>query len=75
MNKSPDFGVQSYCFRNFKDNHEVAQKVLNIGLNSIELCGVHADLSNTESVKEAVSIYKKAGISIVSIGVQTFTGQ
>jgi len=75
MNKSPDFGVQSYCFRHFKDNAVIAQKVRDIGLSSIELCGVHADLDKPESVKEAVAIYKKAGVSIVSLGVQTFTGK
>ena len=68
------FGVQSYCFRAFKDNAVVARKVREIGLDSIELCGVHADLANLESVKNAVKIYRDAGVSIVSIGVQTFTG-
>jgi len=72
--KTPDFGVQSWCFRHFKDNTVVAQKVRDIGLSQIELCGVHADLNKPEAVKEAVAIYKKAGVSIVSIGVQTFTG-
>ena len=74
MKKSPDFGVQSYCFRHFKDNALIAQKVRDIGLNSIELCGVHADLGKPDEVKEVVGIYKKAGVSIISIGVQTFTG-
>jgi len=75
MKKNPDFGVQSYCFRHFKDNNVIAQKVRDIGLRSIELCGVHADLNKPDSVKEAVGIYNKAGVSIISIGVQTFTGQ
>ncbi len=72
--KAPDFGVQSYCFRHFKDNNVIAKKVRDIGLNRIELCGVHADLNNPGAVKEVTSIYREAGVSIVSIGVQTFTG-
>ena len=75
MTQKPDFGVQSYCFRHFKDNEVLAQKVRAIGLEKIELCGVHADFSQPEAFKEVVAIYKKAGISVVSIGVQTFEGR
>jgi len=73
--KTPDFGVQSWCFRHFKDNNVVAKKVRDIGLSKIEICGVHADLDKPESVKEVAAIYQKAGISVISIGVQTFTGK
>jgi len=74
MNKNPPFGVQSYCFRHFKDNAVVAKKVRDIGLDKIELCAVHADFNQPETVKKALDIYRQAGISIVSIGVQTFDG-
>lgn len=69
-----DFGVQSYCFREFKDNASVAQKVKQIGLDKIEVCGVHADFSKPEAFGGVVKTYKDAGISVISIGVQTFTG-
>src|SRR5215210_8441241 len=76
MTVSParDFGVQSYCFRNFKDNNQVAELVKQIGLNKIEVCGVHADFEDPESFKGVVSTYESAGVKVVSIGVQTFTG-
>ncbi|HSI86513.1 MAG TPA: sugar phosphate isomerase/epimerase [Candidatus Methylacidiphilales bacterium] len=74
MSNYPFFGVQSWCLRNFKDNNVVAQKVNALGLNKIELCGVHADFSKPEAFKEVVDIYTRAGISIVSMGVQTFEG-
>ncbi|PCJ59680.1 MAG: hypothetical protein COA79_09760 [Planctomycetota bacterium] len=69
-----DFGVQSYCFREFKDNIDVAKKVKEIGVSSIEICAVHADFNDIESWKKIVKIYEDAGVSIVSIGVQTFKG-
>ncbi len=69
-----NFGVQSYCFRNFKDNKEVAQLVKKIGVSSIELCGVHADFDKPEAFKDVVKIYEDAGVKIVSLGVQTFVG-
>jgi len=68
-------GVQSYCFRNFKDNASVASKVREIGLERVEVCRVHADFHDTKSWKEAVRVYQDHGISIVSIGVETFDGE
>lgn len=74
MKKSLDFGVQSYCFRHFKDNPTVAKKVRGIGLDKIELCGVHADFSKPELFPAIVDLYQKEGVTIVSLGVQTFEG-
>lgn len=72
---APSFGVQSYCFRHFSDNRDVAAKTRECGLDKIELCGVHADFNRPESFGEIVQIYRDAGIGIVSIGVQTFGGE
>lgn len=70
-----DFGVQSYCFRNFKDNAQVASMVKEIGLDKIEICAVHADLDDPAAFKDVVKIYEDAGVSVISIGVQTFAGK
>lgn len=75
MNNALNFGVQSYCFREFKDNATVAQKVKDIGVNSIEVCAIHADFNNPEHFKNVVKTYRDAGVKIVSIGVQTFKGE
>jgi len=72
--KPTDFGVQSFCFRHFKDNTRVAKMVREIGLDKIEVCGVHADLNDPEAFKEVNKIYQNEGVSIISIGVQTFQG-
>ncbi len=69
------FGVQSYCFRHFKNNATVATKVRGIGLDQIELCGVHADFDQPAAFPAIVDIYRNEGVSIVSLGVQTFTGR
>jgi len=74
MSKPLDFGVQSYCFRNFKSNADVAAKVREIGLDKIEVCAVHADFNNPEAWKDIVKTYQDAGVAVVSIGVQTFSG-
>jgi len=74
MSKALDFGVQSYCFREFKKNTDVAQKVREIGLDKVELCGVHADFHQPGAFKEVVKIYQDAGISVVSLGVENLTG-
>lgn len=69
-----DFGVQSYCFRHFKDNAEVADKVREIGLDKIELCAVHANFDDPKAFARIVETYHSAGVAVVSIGVQTFSG-
>jgi sugar phosphate isomerase/epimerase len=74
MSKPLDFGVQSFCFRNFKDNKDVARMVREIGVDKIEVCGIHADFNQPEAWKEVVGVYGDAGVSVVSIGVQTFNG-
>ena len=74
MASATDFGVQSFCFRSIKDNAQVAAQVREIGLNKIEVCAVHADFNDVEAWKEIVKTYQDAGVSIVSIGVQTFNG-
>ncbi|HEY3329066.1 MAG TPA: sugar phosphate isomerase/epimerase [Capsulimonadaceae bacterium] len=67
-------GVQSYCFRGFKDNAKVASLVREIGVAAIELCGVHADFNAPATWDEVIATYKNAGVEIVSIGVQGFNG-
>jgi sugar phosphate isomerase/epimerase len=74
MTPSIDFGVQSWCFRETKDNEALAGKVRAIGLDKVELCGVHGDFSHPESFGSVVETYRAGGVSIISLGVQTFTG-
>ena len=74
MSAALDYGVQSFCFRYFKDNADVAQKVKDIGLDKIEVCQAHADFKNPDAWKDIVKTYNDAGVSVISIGVQTFTG-
>jgi sugar phosphate isomerase/epimerase len=74
MIKALDFGVQSYCFRETKKNEDVAKKVREIGLNKVEICGVHADFHQVSAFKDVAAIYQEAGVSIVSFGVETFVG-
>ncbi len=74
MSKAMDFGMQSYCFRETKNNADVAAKVREIGVNKVELCAVHADFNNPTAFKDVVKTYRDAGISIISLGVETFVG-
>ena len=72
MGFADSLGVQSYCFRGFKENEKVAELVRQCGLSRIELCGVHADFANEKTFDEVIGIYRRAGVQIVSIGVQGF---
>ncbi|OGV70202.1 MAG: hypothetical protein A3K19_16485 [Lentisphaerae bacterium RIFOXYB12_FULL_65_16] len=75
MDFGKELAVQSYCFRGFKANPEVIEKVKAIGLSRIELCGVHVDFANDAKFDEVIDLYRKAGVKICSIGVQGFSGK
>jgi len=64
-----DLAVQSFCFRGFKKNSEVAECVKQCGLSKLELSGAHVDFSDSSACKAALNVYRDAGIDIVSIGV------
>ena len=66
-------GVQSYCFRNFRDNQKVAADMKECGLSRLELCGVHVDFGNPSRFKDVLALYRDNGIEIVSIGVNACT--
>lgn len=68
MNVSQELAVQSFCFRGFKENEKVAELIKECGLSKTELCAVHTDFSDDT----AINVYKKAGINVVSIGVEGF---
>ena len=74
MGKVSEFGIQSYCFREWKNNADVAKKIAGLGLNSVELCSVHADFRDVARFKDVVDVYKTHGISIASLGVETLIG-
>jgi inosose dehydratase len=65
-------GIQSYCFRHFKKNEEVIEKLKSCGVDKIELCAVHADFTDESRFDEVIKLYADGGVEIVSIGVQSF---
>lgn len=74
MSKALDFGVQSWCFRETKNNVDLAKKIREIGVNKVELCGVHAKFHEPSTWKETINTFSDAGVSIISIGVETLVG-
>lgn len=66
-------GIQSYCFRNFKDNKKVIELLKECKLSKIELYGgAHINFSDVEQFKDVISLYGENGIDIFSIGVCLF---
>ena len=66
--------VQSYCFRGFRSNEQVAAKVKEIGLTALEPCGVHVDFADDAAQDAALAAYDAAGVELVSCGVNSITG-
>jgi len=74
MKAEKGLAVQSYCFRSIKDNAAVIDAVKACGLKAVELCGVHVNFDDPASFQGIVDAYTKAGISIVSAGVNGIAG-
>jgi sugar phosphate isomerase/epimerase len=63
-------GIQSYCFRGFKDNAKVAELLKQTGLSRIEVCAAHIDFSDESLHEPTIAAYEDAGCKVVSIGVE-----
>jgi sugar phosphate isomerase/epimerase len=72
MGKSP-LSVQSFCFRNFKDNKKTAELVKEIGLAGIEICKIHCDFADESQHQPCLDTYAAENVRIVSIGVNALT--
>lgn len=69
-----DVGVQSWSFREFKTPESLIGKLTEVGVNATELCGVQADFNDPAKRDAPIAAFKKAGVRVFSLGVQTFTG-
>ncbi len=72
FNVEKNLAVQSWCFRNFKTVEALLEQTKKIGLSRVELCAIHADFNDPAKSDGVIEQFKKAGVQITSIGVQTF---
>jgi len=68
-------GVQSWCFRYFKDLDGLIMQMKVVGLSRIELCEVHVDFNDEAGFEKVIQKFAAANIQISSIGVQTFANK
>jgi len=66
--------IQSWCYRAFKPLPDFFKQLKAAGVNATELCGVHANFSDTGTFASTIDAFKQAGVKIVAIGVQYLTG-
>lgn len=74
LSTARDVGVQSWSFRESKTLPELIAQLKAVGVTKTELCGVHCNFDDAAAHQPVVDQLKAAGIQVVSIGVQTFTG-
>jgi sugar phosphate isomerase/epimerase len=72
MNYQRELGIQSYCFRGFKDNAKVATLLKSCGVNVLELCAVHVDFNDERKSAAVLETYQNHGVRITAIGVEGF---
>ncbi len=66
-------GVQSWCFRTYRTHDDVIAALGRCGLDALELCGVHLDVTDATAVDTALARYAAAGIAITSFGISGFS--
>lgn len=64
-----NLGIQSYCFRKFNNTIDIINLCKSIGVEAIELCGIHIDVNNPS---DNVKLYQNNSIKISSYGCHTF---
>ena len=69
MGAFPEIGVQSYCYREFHDLHDLAKAVKDTGLRKLELCASHIDFSKREQHLPVIKSLTGDGLKITSTGV------
>ena len=62
-------GIQSWCFRGLKGTPEIIAALNACGVDRLEACGIHIDLDRPA---ESLKLYRDAGITISSFGVNFF---
>jgi sugar phosphate isomerase/epimerase len=67
-------GVQSWTFREFRELDGLCAKLKEVDVTSTELSGRHAKFDDLAQHDAPIAKLKQAGVNIVSMGVQTFTG-
>jgi sugar phosphate isomerase/epimerase len=65
-------GVQSWCFRTYKTTDAVIEALGRCGLDALELCGVHLDVTDAAAVDAALAQYAAAGVTITTFGISSF---
>ena len=63
-------GIQSWCFRSYKETGKIIEALKLCGADRIELCGIHIDLDHPQ---ETLKQYTDNGIRISSFGVNGFS--
>lgn len=74
LSPARDVGVQSWSFREFKDNQAFCDRLKAVGVSASEICGVHATFDDPAKHQAPIDVFRRNGIRVCSIGVQTFTG-
>lgn len=67
---SDRLGIQSWCFREFKETDKLIEALKKCTVDRIELCGVHIDVN---SPAKTLQDFKAAGITVSSFGIHGFS--
>ena len=72
-NMAAQLGIQSYCFRAFKEADKLIEALKACDVDRTELCGLHWQPGQGVSPEELVKTYADAAVIITAFGVHGFT--
>lgn len=69
-NIAKEIGIQSYCYRYFKELPAFLDKLVASGVKATEICGIQVDFNKPETFDKAIETCNDYGVKILSIGVE-----
>jgi len=73
-NNFEKLGIQSWCYRNFKEVPAFLTQLKKAGVTATEVCGVQVDFNKPATFASTVKQFNDAGVEILSIGVNGISG-
>ena len=67
-------GIQSWCFRGYKDHPAVITALKACSVNYVEMCGCHLDPLLGDDYGPVLDLYKQNDIALNAFGVHRFDG-
>lgn len=74
MDFNKELAIKGFCFRGYKDNQTVAEKLKACGVDKLDISGPQCDFRNPDVHDQVIKTFSDAGVKIVGIGAVGLKG-